>query len=167
MLASDFSRIHLRPVSPEDRPFLLAVYSSSRAEEMAMVPWTPEQKAEFLRSQFEAQDFHYRKYYDGAEYLVIELDAEPIGRLYLHRTPAEIRIMDIALLPEHRNQGIGGKLVRDVMNEAAAIGLKVSLHVESYNPAQRLYRRLGFVEAGESGVYQLLEWTPSGESEPE
>jgi ribosomal protein S18 acetylase RimI-like enzyme len=75
--------------------------------------------------------------------------------------------MDIALLPEHRNQGIGGKLVRDVMNEAAAIGLKVSLHVESYNPAQRLYRRLGFVEAGESGVYQLLEWTPSGESEPQ
>lgn len=130
-----------------------------------MVPWTPEQKTEFLGSQFEAQDFHYRKYYEGAEYLVIELDTRPIGRIYLHRTSAEIRIMDIALLPEYRNQGIGGQLVRGAMNEAAVRGLKVSLHVESYNPAQRLYRRLGFVEAGESGVYQLLEWTPSGESE--
>ena len=92
----------LRPARPEDREFLLSVYASTRTEELTPVPWTDEQKAAFLRMQFDAQDAHYRAHYEGATYEVIEVDGLPAGRLYVHRRPKEIRLVDIALLPRFR-----------------------------------------------------------------
>jgi ribosomal protein S18 acetylase RimI-like enzyme len=143
----------LRPVEPDDREFLYRVYASTRTEELAAVPWDDAQKDAFLRAQFDAQDAWWGENYGGASFDVIVVDGEPAGRLYLHRGDTEIRIVDIALLPEHRGKGIGTQLLRDVIAERK----RVTIHVERMNPALRLYERLGFEVAEDKGVYLFLE----------
>jgi ribosomal protein S18 acetylase RimI-like enzyme len=154
------SAISLRAIREDDREFLCRVYASTRREELASVPWTAEQKDAFLRMQFRAQDTHYRAHYPHAEFSIILLDGCPVGRLYLDRRADEIRIVDIALLPEHRGAGIGSSLLRGILAEAARTGKAVTIHVEHNNPALRLYRRLGFTPIGDAGVYTLMEWRP-------
>jgi ribosomal protein S18 acetylase RimI-like enzyme len=147
----------LRPAQGEDRDWLFSVYASTRAEELGGVPWTPEQKAAFLRQQFEAQDQYYREQYPGAAFFVIEASGATAGRLYVARWPREIRIMDIALLPAHRGQGLGTAILKDLLAEGDATGKTVSIHVERQNPALGLYERLGFELAVDRGVYLFLE----------
>jgi ribosomal protein S18 acetylase RimI-like enzyme len=150
--------VSLRAACPEDEGFLLSVYASTRSEELAPLPWSAVEKAAFLAQQGAAQHQHYRTYYKEAQYQVVLLDGEAIGRLYLARWPGEIRIMDIALLPGYRNAGIGTQLIAGIFEEAALSGKSVSVHVESFNPARRLYDRLGFREVEDKGVYRLLRW---------
>jgi len=159
-LSKQPSGITLRPVSPRDRDFLLQVYASTREEELAVVEWKAGAKEAFLRQQFEAQDAYYREHYHPATFDVIEADGEPVGRLYVARWEEEIRIMDVALLPDHRRRGIGTALIRALLDEAAAGGKRLSIHVEKYNPARSLYERLGFAEAADRGVYVLMQATP-------
>ena len=147
-----------RPIADADRPFLARVYASTRTEELAAVPWTEEEKAGFLLMQFEAQHTHYQTHYTGADWLVVELAAQPIGRLYIARWPREHRLIDIALLPEFCGQGFGTALLCDLRDEVGAAGKALTIHVEKNNPAMRLYRRLGFVPIGEHGIYELMQW---------
>ncbi|MEO5714173.1 MAG: GNAT family N-acetyltransferase [Luteolibacter sp.] len=151
--------VSLRLVTAEDTGFLTAVYASTRMEELATTDWTNAQKAEFCQMQFIAQDAHYRQHYPGADLQVIESAGTPAGRLYVDHWKREIRIMDIALLPEHRGKGIGTKLLLDLQHEAAGCGKSLSIHVERFNPALPLYERLGFRMIEDKGVYLLLEWS--------
>jgi ribosomal protein S18 acetylase RimI-like enzyme len=144
--------------------FLYQVYASTRADELAIVDWSQEQKDAFLQMQFDAQHKYYQESYTDASFDVILRDSQPIGRLYLDRREAEIRIVDIAILPEHRNAGIGTAMLRDIMAEAASMDKVVTIHVEKFNPALRLYKRLRFRQKGDSGVYFLLEWSPASHS---
>jgi ribosomal protein S18 acetylase RimI-like enzyme len=153
-------RVALRPVRASDEPFLLRVYAGTRAEELAAVPWTAEQKAAFVAQQFAAQTAHYAQHYAGMRADVILVDDEPAGRLLVARWDEEIRIVDIAILPEFRGRGVGTRLLRELLNEAAAGGKCVSIHVERQNRALALYERLGFRQAGEHGVYLRMEWEP-------
>jgi ribosomal protein S18 acetylase RimI-like enzyme len=148
----------LRPVREGDAPFLFRVYASTRREELAQVDWSEAQKDAFLRMQFAAQTQHYREHYAEADFDVVECDGEPAGRLTVLRAPGEIRVVDLALLPPWRGRGIGGRLLRELLAEAAAAGLPVRVHVERTNPALRLYARLGFAPAAELGPYLRLEW---------
>ncbi len=91
---------------------------------------------------------------------LILLDGEPVGRLYLYHRKDEIRIIDLALLTEHRSQGIGSALLRDILDQATQAELPVRFHVERNNPALALYHRPGFCEIGDEGVYCLMEWEP-------
>jgi ribosomal protein S18 acetylase RimI-like enzyme len=124
------------------------------------VPWDDAQKDAFLRMQFDAQDAWWRENYADASFEVILVEGEPAGRLYVHRGESEIRIVDIALLPEHRGGGIGTSLLEDLLAEADAAGKSVTIHVERLNPALRLYERLGFALAEDKGVYLFLERPP-------
>jgi GNAT superfamily N-acetyltransferase len=153
---SEFPR--LRTATPEDEQFLRAVYASTRAEELARVPWSDEQKRGFTDMQFAAQDADYRRNYPDAQYSVIEVQGIAAGRLYVDRCKKEIRIIDIALLPEHRRAGIGTKLLRALQDEACSAGKALTIHVEKFNPARSLYQRLGFQQIEDKGVYLLLEW---------
>ena len=148
-----------RRISDADLPFLARLYASTRADELAPVPWTDEKKAAFLDQQFQAQHAHYQQYYPQADWLVTMRAGEDIGRLYIERWPSQHCIIDIALLPEHRGRGLGNALLRDLLDEAAAAGKAVSIHVEKFNPAMRLYRRLGFTTEEDKGVYDLMRWT--------
>jgi ribosomal protein S18 acetylase RimI-like enzyme len=155
-------KVALRPVGDADRAFLAHVYATTRADELAVLPWSDEQKAAFLAQQFEAQDAHYRRHYSGATLDVIEVDGEPAGRLYVHRGPREIRIVDVALTPPYRGRGLGTRLLRGLIAEAEESGRSLSIHVEIHNPARRLYERLGFRPAGDGdGVYLLMERAPT------
>lgn len=156
--------VSFRSIDDADREFLGAVYASTRAGEMARVDcWDDRQKTAFLEMQFNAQHRYYQENYTDTDFLIILLDNRPIGRLYIARWPEEIRIVDLALLPEYRNRGIGTRLLTDVLEEAAAAGKPVRIHVEGFNPALSLYRRLGFEQIGEHGVYLLME-RPAGAS---
>jgi ribosomal protein S18 acetylase RimI-like enzyme len=152
--------VTLRPIAPTDEAFLFALYASTRAEELAVVPWSAAEKTAFLRMQFDAQHRDYQKRFAGAAFLVIERGGEPIGRLYVHRAADELRIIDIALLPAHRGAGIGTALLRGLLQEARATERPVRLYVEQANRARALYDRLGFTAIGETGVYVLMEWRP-------
>jgi RimJ/RimL family protein N-acetyltransferase len=151
----------LRPVTADDRAFLVDLYAGVREPELAHLPWGDAARRTFIAQQFAAQDAHYRQHYPGAALDVIEVDGERAGRLYVHRGPRDIRIMDVALAPAYRGRGIGGGLLRSLIDEAHASARKLSIHVEVNNRARRLYERLGFHPAGEHGVYVLLERLPS------
>jgi ribosomal protein S18 acetylase RimI-like enzyme len=136
------------------------VYASTREEELRVVPWTAAEKEAFLRMQFDAQDSHYRAHYKGATLDVILVGGVAAGRLYVYRTPSEIRVMDIAVLPEFRRRGLGERIFRDLFAEADGLGKRVTIHVEVQNAARRLYDRLGFrvIDEGEpSPAYVLME----------
>ena len=140
---------------------LLRVYRSTREEELAMIAdWTAEMKDSFVRQQFEAQHAWYQEHYEGAQFDVILVDGQPAGRLYVHRRPNEIRLVDITLLPEYRKGGFGTSILRDLLAEGEAADKPVTIHVEIYNPAMRLYERLGFRPIEERGPYRLMEWRP-------
>jgi ribosomal protein S18 acetylase RimI-like enzyme len=153
--------LRLRPVEDADRAFLVELYGSTRAEELAQIPWADGAREAFVEQQFSAQDAHYRENYPGATLDVIEVAGAPAGRLYVHRGASDIRIMDIALAPPFRGRGIGTSLLQELIGEAEASGRKLSIHVEVNNPARSLYDRLGFHPAGEHGVYVLMERAPA------
>ncbi|HEY8962306.1 MAG TPA: GNAT family N-acetyltransferase [Luteolibacter sp.] len=146
----------------EDAEFLRILYASTREEELAVTGWSDVQKQDFCGMQFDAQTAHYREHYPAAEYAVIECDGNAAGRLYVNRGEREIRIMDLALLPEWRGKGIGTSLLRELQEEAATRGMPLSIHVERFNPALRLYERLGFRAVEDRGVYYLLSWKREG-----
>jgi GNAT superfamily N-acetyltransferase len=152
--------ITLRPITDDDQEFLYRLYASTREEELAQVDWDAAQKEAFLRMQFRAQHNYYQEHYTRATFDVIEVDGEPAGRLYLDEREDEIRIVDIALLPSFRNRGIGSGFMQTILARAESLGLPVRIHVERYNPAMRLYDRLGFRQIGDTGVYYLMERSP-------
>lgn len=157
------TKVRLRPVTPEDEAFLYEVYKSTRAEEMALVPWDAAQREAFLKMQFSAQQTHYRTYYTGNSHDIILSDVDMVGRLYVAREESEIRILDITILPEHRNKGLGTPLIIDLIAEASRAGLPLTIHVESFNPSRRLFERLGFSKVKDDGFYQLMEWKRNDE----
>ena len=153
--------VSLRPATDAERAFLYQVYAGTRMEELAPLQWDETAVQAFLTMQFNAQDFHYRTYYATAQFLIVEVDGQPAGRLYVARTASELQLMDIALLPGYRNAGIGTALIEDLIEEARVTGLVMRLHVEPFNRALRLYQRLGFTKVGETGLYWLMEWIPA------
>ena len=154
--------VSFRPITPNDRDILYQIYAGTRADEMNLVTeWSEEQKRTFLQQQFEAQHDYYHSMYQGALFLLILLDQQVAGRLYLQTRSETVRIVDIALLPAFRNRGIGQAILKRIQEDAAGAQLSVSIHVERYNPALQLYRRLGFkIISQEHPVYFLMEWKP-------
>ena len=154
------SAITLRPAVAADEPLLLEIYASTRADEMAMVPWTREQQEEFVRMQFAAQQEHYKKLQPDASHDIIMFNGRSVGRLYVARTKERIEIMDITLLPQDRNSGVGSNLIRGLMDEASP-SRPLRIYVESFNPSLRLFERLGFKAVDEEGIHLLMEWAPN------
>lgn len=150
--------VALRPIEPADEEFLCRVYASTRTGELAPLAWTEEQKAAFVRMQFAAQHRYYQESYTSSQFDVVLVDGRPAGRLYVARWPEELRVIDIALLPEFRRRGVGTGLLRGLLEEGRTRGVPVRIHVERQNPALALYERLGFRLLEDRGVYLFLEW---------
>jgi len=154
--AAEFG-VSYRPMGDGDLPFVAELYASTRREEVARTGWPAEMQEAFLRQQHEAQHSHYSLHYADAEWLIVERAGQPVGRLYLRDPPEALHIVDISLLPQIRGQGIGGAILRDVLGQARELGKDVSIHVEKFNPARRLYERLGFETVEDKGIYDLME----------
>jgi ribosomal protein S18 acetylase RimI-like enzyme len=158
-------KVSLRHVGPDDAPLLRALYASTREAEMAMVPWTAEQKRAFIDMQFTAQQQAYATTYPNGEHRIVCADSDSVGRIYLNRADERLHIVDITIAPERRNQGIGSEMLAGVLAEADAHGKPVSIYVESFNPSLRLFERLGFAVAAVDGFLMLLK-RPPAETEP-
>ena len=152
--------VGLRPAGEADQEFFARVYASTRAEELAPVPWTDEQKSAFVAHQFAAQAHHYGIHYADAAYDVIVVDGAPAGRLIVDRSGDALLIVDITLLPEFRGRGVGTRLLMPLLEEASDAGVGVRIHVEQSNPALSLYQRLGFETVRSTGVYFEMWWQP-------
>ncbi|HEX5434666.1 MAG TPA: GNAT family N-acetyltransferase [Candidatus Angelobacter sp.] len=151
-------KISLRPVQPSDEELLRELYHSSREAELAQVPWSPEQKQAFVQMQWQAQKRHYAAEYPRAAHVVICREGIPVGRLYIDRNGEAFHILDITLLPEHRNQGTGSILLGRIMEEASLAGKPVTIFVETFNPSLRFFQRLGFTTAEQKGFHFLMKW---------
>ena len=149
-------KVGYRPSTDDDLGFMAELYASTRVDELANTGWPEEAKAAFLKQQHQAQHRHYTAHNPDAEWLVIERGAERIGRLYLREDPGRLHIIDIALVPDSRGAGIGGAILSDILDQARALGKGVSIHVEKFNRARRLYERLGFEPVDDHGAYDLL-----------
>ena len=156
----EFFAVRLRPAGLEDKPFLRQLFATTRAEELALMPWDDHQKETFISMQFNAQDQQYAMSYPQADHNIILLKDVPIGRMMVARNDTAISLVDIALVPEFRNVGIGTGLIKDLLNEAAAVGKPVRLHVFVSNSAMRLYERLGFSRIGLDTSYLEMIWVP-------
>ncbi len=152
--------ITFRPITPADEPFLYRLYASTREDELSVLPWSAAEKEVFLTMQFNAQHKFYQEQFKRADFDLVLCNGEPIGRLYLDCRKDEFRIIDIALLPEHRRRGIGSRLLKKILADAKTAVLPVRIHVEHNNPALNLYHRLGFRQIGDEGVYLLMECPP-------
>jgi len=152
--------ITLRPALADDDSFLYRVYASTRADQLRVALWDDAQTAAFLLMQFTAQSRDYHERFPDSGYEVIVSNGEPVGRLFVHRSAAEIRVVDLGLLPEQRNRGIGSALLLAVLEEAGEAGKPVRLHVERFNRALRLYERLGFESIGSTAVHIEMQWMP-------
>jgi ribosomal protein S18 acetylase RimI-like enzyme len=153
--------IELRWASDSDRPTLLALYATTRAEELAAQPWPEATKAQFVAQQYELQHRHFVEHFAAAEFLVLVRGAGVVGRIYVDRSTRGPRdlVVDILLAPEWRGGGIGGALLRAVQADAAARGRGVELHVLAWNGgARRLYERLGFRVADAGSPHVLMHW---------
>jgi ribosomal protein S18 acetylase RimI-like enzyme len=149
----------LRPEIESDIPFLMQVYAATRETELACVAWSDEQKQAFIASQFNAQRHYYRTAMANCSFKVIEHHGAAAGRLYLQPRATQLYIVDIALLPAYCGHGLGSAMLRALQDSAGERGLGVGIMAEKFNPALRLYRRLGFVEIADHDVYLEMEWT--------
>lgn len=141
-------------------PWLRELYASTRAEELAQVPWTEAMRRSFVDSQFSLQHTHYLAHYADAEFLAVERSGQPIGRLYLQRAAPCHLLIDIALFPATRGQGVGRALLEAAMADAASHdrALELSVHVGN-GAARRLYARLGFRQYGETATHYAMRWS--------
>lgn len=157
--------VYLREAGPVDDNFLLGLYRSTRTEEIASWRWSEAQADNFLKFQYEAQKRHYLAQFPEAEHQVIVFQGVDLGRIMTARLENEIRLIDIAVLPQYRNRGIGSKLIESLLIEAESSGRTVRLSVEKNNPAVRLYQRLGLVATGDTGVHYAMEWRAKTKNE--
>ncbi len=152
--------ITLRSALPEDQEFLLAVYASSRDEEISLWGWDDNQKRGFVEMQWRAKNQQYSLSYPQADDRVVLLNGHPIGRMMLDTKGPDFTFLDIALLPEYQNQKIGTRLIQLLQQEATDAQKSVVLHVLRANRAARLYERMGFKMVNEDAVYREMKWTP-------
>jgi ribosomal protein S18 acetylase RimI-like enzyme len=153
--------IDLRPAEPDDEAFLFELYESTRSEELAAWGFSAAQRESFLKLQFLGQQQHYRMNYPGADHKIILVGRDRAGRIMVFTTAREIRLADISLLPGYRSRGIGARLIRGLFDHATATGKPITLHVAVSNSgAIRLYKRLGFSTADNTGMHLRMEWRP-------
>lgn len=153
--------VSLRPVTDADQEFLIGVYAGTRAAELAQTNWDDSQKDAFIRWQYAMQKQEYDARYPDARYEVILVDGVPAGRIWVGADETQIRLLDIAVIPEFQNRGVGTHLLQQLMDEAARDNkpLRHMVFVLNEN-AYRFYERLGFKTIEDVGGYLHMEWRP-------
>jgi ribosomal protein S18 acetylase RimI-like enzyme len=158
--------ITLTPVTSEDHDFLLRLYQSSRGDDLRELGWSEDRISEFLGMQHEAQRKLLARDYPNILDQIVSLDGQPAGRLAVEPRPDQVRLIDLALVPEHRNHGLGTQLIRQVQEQAQSARLPLRLQVIRFNRAVGLFERLGFTRTSETGSHFHLEWNPRNSKNP-
>lgn len=159
--------IEMRPAEAGDTAFMLQLYCSTRSAEVRMGGCDLATESLLQGVQFKAQQTWFETQYPNADLAVIMDRERPIGRLYVDYGPGELRILDICLLPEYRNRGIGLGLLRSLQAQGERLRLPVRINVALGSPAQRLLMRCGFEILALDGTYNLMEWLPPAGIDPD
>ena len=150
--------VERRAAAETDEPFLRDLYASTRPE---VADWPDEPREAFLAHQFEAQRTGWSTTFPGSRHEVFLVDGRPIGRVWLDWSATDCLIVDLALLPEHRRQGIGTQIVAELLAEADKAGVPVRAHVERMNtPSLAFWTRLGFEEIGGDALFVEIQRAP-------
>ncbi len=156
---------YLRPCREADDAFVYDVFCTTWEHEVAALP-NQKLAQHVLRIQHIAQERRFENTYPSFQrYVVMEAD-EPAGRLYVYETGSGLQIIDLTLMPEYRNRGIGTRILKDLLAYATQEGQTVGLRVERRNEgATMLAISLGFRLVGFDDVENVFEWTPAPVSE--
>lgn len=138
--------VRLREVREEDYSFLISLYESTRTDVAKFGQHlSREQRYEFIKSQFDLQTAHYIKMYPNSGRYIMELDGQPVGRLFIDENKKRIHIIVLSLLEKFRNQGIGKSVLTEVKKKADELSKQLSMYVATDNHrAKDLYTSLNF-----------------------
>lgn len=145
-----------RPCLEADAAFLTRLYAAVHAPEFMALGLPAEMLAKLLQQQSFAQETGYRQQFPSAARRIIELDGVPIGRMIVDECPDRLHLVDIALYPGYHRRGIGGELLRRLIQIAA--GRPIGLRVLPHSPARRLYDRVGFRSVSETPTSIEMEY---------
>ena len=150
-----------RAITPEDHPFLVSLYGSTREDELAQAEnLTVDQKEAFIQMQFLAQSNYLQDKYPNASFDLILDDSVPIGRRYHDRQEEVIHVIDISLTPERRGKGLGTILMKEIIEEAREKKLVVTLYLQKTERCWDFFERMGFHSIADDGVNFLMELDP-------
>jgi len=153
--------LSLRPTYPNDAAFVYQLAYETMAEHLHAWTWDPGIRHHLLHMQVQAKNGSYAITHPNAEYAIVDLDDEPVGRMIIDRSGEFYYLVDITIIPKQRGAGIGTRLVLALCTEAGLMHKKVRLFVHTTNQrALTLYRRLGF------RVIEDLEWGLLMERDP-
>jgi GNAT superfamily N-acetyltransferase len=145
----------LRDVNDADEDFLFRVFVSSRESEFSVFP--EPHRAALIRMQFAAQRQSYARRYADARHSIVLVDGQDAGHLWIGEDEKDIVVLDVALLPEYRNRGIGTALYSRLIEQARAAGKVLRASVSAANPGSlRFHQRMGFTMTGGDGMYIAL-----------
>lgn len=151
--------MQLRPILPqEDDLFLFELYASSRRAEIMDWGWDENQQQQFLRMQYQCQQRSYTMQYPALAGKIILYEGVRAGRLLTAYANDELVLVDITLLPEYRNKGLGTKALCTLQEEAKTAGVALRLSVFQGNPAQQLYEKQGFQISAVKEPYFIMRW---------
>ncbi len=157
----DPNSIDLRPATADDEQFLVAVYKSSRCDDLRGLGWDEDRIDEFLEMQYQAQRTFDQIDNAQATDEIILYAGKPVGRLLVDSSKDEVRCADLALLPEFRNRGLGAFILRRLQRQAGETNKTLRLQVIRFNRAVKFFERQGFICTSETGTHFQMEWTPS------
>lgn len=164
-----FDQVIRRPIRETDKKFLYRVFLASVEYQRSFVDCTDEQWDALQQGQFQLQtefyDEHWKK---GADFDVIELRGKPIGRILEWRGLDEgrerIHIVDFTLLFEHRNQGIGSHVMKELTDRADSCGMPIQTRITPVEPSRPFLERHNFTLLEDDGTNLLFQRLPSGET---
>lgn len=158
---SDQAELTFRPVQQADEPLLYDLFCSVRAPQFARANLTAEQQQQLLRHQFLAMHASYAQHYPHGGHYIVEQNGEPIGRVYVNESNEELRLLDIIIARSRRNQGVGARVLQQMIERSNATGKPIRFYVWQDNvDAQRFYERLGFNQVRDDQSYLLYERRP-------
>ena len=143
----------LRPALPADADFEHRLYASTRDD---LRPLGPEVFDGLVGMHYRAQSMSIRLEHPQAERKIVMVQDAPVGRLIVDASGNYVEVIDVALLPEYRNCGLGASVLNSVLAQADRLGRAIRLHVEKQSRAVRLFERLGFVICGDVGMYLAM-----------
>jgi len=141
--------LRLRPGTEADLPFLRRVHREAMRPHVEATWGTWDDAAQYKR---------FLESTDPCAHDIVERDGVAIGCRWVREHPGEWELVRIYLLASAQGQGVGTELIGRLCADARAAGKVVRLRVLRTNPAQRLYRRLGFAISGETESHLEMRW---------
>jgi ribosomal protein S18 acetylase RimI-like enzyme len=106
----------------------------------------------------ETQNDLFDAAWSAANHEIILCKDVPVGYLCVEEDIDEIRLQEIVIDPQFQQQGIGTRILKEILGHASGRGVPVRLRTQLTNRAADLYRRMGFQEYGRTDRHILMEW---------